>query len=115
MDTQNGWDTAHLEVPMSRRTFTREFKVEAVRLVDEERRTIASVARDLGIGAGLLSRWRKQLGEGGEESFPGKGRLKPSEEEVRKLQRRLREVEQENEFLKKTAAYFARQNGRGSR
>jgi len=100
---------------MSRRTFTREFKLEAIRLVEEEGRTIASVARELGIGAGLLSRWRKQLSEDGEESFPGKGRLKASEEEVRELQRRLRRVEQENEFLKKTAAYFARQSGRGSK
>lgn len=73
------------------------------------------MARDLGIGAGLLSRWRKQLSEDGEESFPGKERLKASEEEVRELQRRLRRVEQENEFLEETAAYFARQSGRGSK
>ena len=100
---------------MSRRTFTREFKLEAVRLVEEEARTIASVARELGIGPGLIGRWRKQLSEDGEESFPGKGRLKASDDEIRKLERENRRLRQENEFLKKTAAYFARQDERGSR
>ena len=100
---------------MSRRTFTREFKLEAVRLVEEEGRTIASVSRELGIGAGLLGRWRKQLAEDGGESFPGKGRLKASDDEIRRLEREVRRLRQENEFLKKTAAYFARQDERGSR
>ena len=100
---------------MSRRTFTREFKVEAVRLVEEEGRTIASVSRELGIGAGLLGRWRKQLSEDGDESFPGQGRLKASDEEFRKLEQEVRRLRQENEFLKKTAGYFARQSERGSK
>ena len=64
---------------MARRSFTREFKCEAVRQVGQKGRTVASVARDLGVSAHTLSRWRQELSEGPESAFPGKGRLRPEE------------------------------------
>ena len=93
-----------------RRKFSREFKSEAVRMVSEGGQTIAETARELGINAGMLGRWKQQLTEDAEQAFPGKGRMKPLEEEVHRLQRELKRVRQEREFLKKTAAYFAREN-----
>jgi len=100
---------------MVRRRFTREFKIEAVRRISEGDRTIAEVAQELGIGAGVLGRWKAQYEADAAEAFPGKGRLKESEERVRKLERENRDLRQENAFLKKTAAYFARDERGGSR
>lgn len=97
-----------------RRTFTREFKVEAVRQVVEKNRTMAEVARELGVGAGLLGRWKEQLVEDQEQAFPGKGRLKVADEELRRLERENRQLRLELEFVKKTAAYFAKERSRGS-
>jgi transposase len=94
----------------TRRKFSREFKIEAVRLVTEGGQTIAETARELGINAGQLGRWKQQLTENADEAFPGKGRLKPLEEEVRRLQRELKQTRQERDFLKRATAYFARES-----
>jgi len=97
-----------------RRSYTREFKLEAVRQVVEGNHSIAEVARELGLSANLLGQWKQQLLEEREVAFPGKGRLKPPEEEIRRLERENRQLRQELEFVKKTAAYFAKERSRGS-
>ena len=84
-----------------RRSFTREFKVEAIRQVIEQNRSAAEVARELGIGAGLLGLWKQQLLKEREIAFPGKGRLKMADEELRRLERENRRLRLELEFLKK--------------
>jgi transposase len=84
----------------TRRKFSREFKIEAVRMVTEGGQGIAETARQLGVNANMLGRWKKQLTENGEGAFPGKGRQGPLEEEVRRLQRELNRVRQERDFLK---------------
>lgn len=94
----------------ARRKFSREFKIEAVRLITEGGQTIAETARELGVNASLLGRWKQQLTESGGQAFPGKGRMKPLEEEVRRLQRDLKRVRQERDFLKKATAFFARES-----
>ena len=94
-----------------RRQYTREFKVEAVRLVDESGRSKAQIARELGIHESLLKRWKAQLQNSpAPEAFPGNGKLSAAEEEVRRLRRELEQARQENAFLKKAAAYFARES-----
>jgi transposase len=94
-----------------RRQYTREFKIEAVRLVDEEERPLAQVARELGIGRNLLQRWKRELGRAGTaEAFPGNGRLSSQDEEIRRLRRELEQAKQENLFLRKAAAYFAKES-----
>ena len=100
---------------MGKRKFTREFKIEAVRQTTRGGRSQAAVARDLGISASLLARWKQQLAAEGKEAFPGEGRLKPEDEERRRLEREIRDLREENEFLKKTAAFFASQEKRGTR
>ena len=92
---------------MGRRRFSREFKLEAVRLVATEGHSVSQVARDLGIRPEMLRRWRKQIQEDGAGAFPGLGRLKPQEEENRRIRRDLKRVRQERDILKKALAIFS--------
>src|SRR5258706_13224413 len=92
----------------TRRTFTREFKVEAVRMVTEGGQRLAQVARDLGLGPKLLRRWREALGQGeAAKAFPGKGHQKPEEEELRRLRRYKERLGQKRELRKKSVAIFS--------
>jgi transposase len=94
-----------------RRQYTREFKIEAVRLLDESDRSRASVARELGIHESMLKRWKAQLEERpASEAFPGNGSASAAEEEIRRLRRENQQLRQERDFLRKTAAYFARES-----
>jgi transposase len=94
----------------SRRTFTRDFKEEAVRLAEGSERTAAEIARDLGIHPNLIYRWRKELATEGDEAFPGQGKLKPSDEEVMRLRKELERVRQERDILKKALVFFAEES-----
>lgn len=87
-----------------RRKYTREYKVEAVKLVTEGGQTIAQAARDLGLGANVLQRWKKQFTEDPVHSFPGQGHLKPDDEELRKLRLENARLRQERDILKKAIA-----------
>jgi transposase len=91
-----------------RREYSREFKLEAVRLVREGGLTVSQAARDLGVHQTLLGRWKKQFEEGPVEAFPGKGRLRPDDEELRRLRRELEIVRQERDILKKAVGIFSR-------
>ena len=93
------------------RRYTREFKQEAVRLAEESERSMASVARDLGIHPNNLYRWRQELVADGEEAYPGKGKVKKSDEEARQLRRELVRVRQERDILKKALLYFTKEQG----
>lgn len=92
---------------MGRRRFSREFKVEAVRLVEADGYSASQVARDLDIRPELLRRWRKQLRADGAGAFVGIGNRKPQDEETRRLRRDLRRVTQERDILKKALAIFS--------
>ncbi len=91
-----------------RRTFTPQFKKDAVALVAGGH-SVNAVAHDLGIARSLLQRWKTQLAREPEvgAAFPGTGRLAPPAEQVRQLQQRLRAVTEERDILKKALAYFA--------
>jgi transposase len=91
-----------------KRKYDKEFKVEAVRLVLEEGRKVTEVANNLGIHENLLHLWKKKYLEDPEFSFPGKGYLKPRDEEIRQLKKRLSDAEQERDILKKALAVFSR-------
>jgi len=94
----------------SRRTYTREFKVEALRRVIEDGVAQAHVAKDLGISPNTLSSWKRQLLEDSEHAFPGHGKQNPTDEELTKLKRENARLKREVEILKKAAAYFARES-----
>ena len=90
-----------------RRQYTKEFKIEAVRLIIEEGRPISEVARELGIGENLLHRWKKKYEEGKIDPFPGQSRLSPEDEELRRLRRENKRLRMEHEILKKAVAIFS--------
>jgi transposase len=92
----------------TRRSFTKEFKLEAVRLITEGGRSISQVARDLGIRDTILGRWKKDCEQDREAAFPGKGYVKPDEAELRHLRRENERLRMERDILKKAAAIFSK-------
>jgi transposase len=94
-------------MPKARRKFDKEFKIEAVNMVKNDGLSQAAAARRLGINDNLIGRWFRELANDPAQAFPGKGTLQPRDEEMRQLQKQIRELQMENEFLKKSAAYFA--------
>ena len=93
-----------------RRTFTREFKVEAVRLITEQGRSVAEVARDLDPGVSLLRSWKQALAVEGDRAFPGHGDLPALEEELRRLRAENQRLLMERAILKKATAFFAKES-----
>jgi transposase len=91
-----------------RRTFTREFKLEAVRLSLEEGRAGTEVARELGIHPNVLYRWRKEYLVDNREAFPGQGKMKASDEEVARLRREVALLREDREILKKALVFFSK-------
>ena len=87
-------------------SYTKEFKQEAVRLVETSGKGKSSVARDLGISDSALCKWCKEFGERGEEAFPGKGHQGVLEEEIKRLKRENEILRQEREILKKAMSIF---------
>ena len=90
-----------------RKTYNREFKLEAVRLITEKGYSIAEASRNLGVEYSVLRRWKNHLANDPEHAFPGKGRLKPDDQQLRDLQRELKRTKEERDILKKALAYFA--------
>ena len=96
-----------------RRQFTREFKLEAVRLVTESKQSVSEVSLKLGIRPDMLRAWKRQV-EGRpqvarKDIFRGHGKISSQEEEMSKLRRDNELLRQERDFLKKAAAYFAKE------
>jgi transposase len=85
----------------ARRTFTREFKVAAVKLVTEKGKSVPEAARTLGIAAELLRRWTKALQAEGDQAFPGHGNLPPDDDELRRLRAENARLKAERDILKK--------------
>ena len=93
-----------------RRKFSREFKVEAVKLVLERGVTIAQAARDLDVHVNLLRGWARAQREDPAEAFPGVGQQKPEAAELTRLRREVARLKMERDILKKAAAYFAKES-----
>ena len=90
----------------SRKKYSREFKLEALKLAERAENSMSQVERDLGIPKGLLNKWkRKQTREGG-DAFRGQGRLTQADQQLRELRRENELLRQEREILKKAIAIF---------
>ena len=87
-----------------RKTYTREFKLEALRLAETSGRPITQVERELGLSQGTIAHWRREVQRNGGEAFPGHGHLLPSEERLRQLERENAILRQERDILKKAIA-----------
>jgi Transposase and inactivated derivatives len=93
---------------MERRKYDVSYKQEAVRQVLENGRRKSEVSRELGLHVNTLSRWIAETTAYGAEAFPGKGKLRSEDEELRQLKRELADLREENAILKKAAAIFAK-------
>ena len=97
-----------------RRRFDCDFKIEAIRLATRGDRSITQVAIDLGIHPNVLHRWKRQFEEDRNNAFPGKGHLKPADEELRRLRKELADVKEERDILKKALAIFSKRPERNT-
>jgi len=88
---------------MERRKFTREFKLEAVKLITERGVTVAQAARDLGVHGTVLRRWVQDGTADPQHAFPGTGQMKPDQLEIERLRREVTKLRAERDILKKAA------------
>jgi len=95
---------------MRRRSFSREFKLEAVKLVRERGVSAAQASRDLDIHPNVLRKWLRDYEADPQASFPGNGRMKPEQQEIDRLRREVTRLKAERDILKKAAAYFAKES-----
>jgi transposase len=95
---------------ITRRRYSREFKIDAIKRIVEDGQPQSHVARDLGISINTLAGWKRAYLEDTEQAFPGNGRQKPDDAELTRLRREVARLKRENEILKKAAAYFARES-----
>ena len=97
-----------MEAEKKRKSYTRQFKQDAVNLVIGGGRKVSEVARDLGIEENTLHRWKRELSADGVGAFPGKGHTNSLEEENRRLRRELEQAIEDREILKKALAFFSK-------
>ena len=90
-----------------KRRYTREFKLEAVRLYESSRKSMRAIEQELGITPYLLSKWVQQFREQEAGAFPGKGKLPDKEAEVQRLRREVEILRQERDILKKAVIIFS--------
>jgi transposase len=95
---------------MGRRVFSREFKLEAVKLVKERGVGVREAARDLDVHENVLRKWVRDVAADSQQAFPGHGQMKPDQLEVARLRKELVKVKAERDILKKAAAYFAKES-----
>ncbi len=94
---------------MTRRKFSREFKVEVVRLVTDRGVGVAQAARDLDVAESVLRRWMRELTATPAAAFPGSGQMRSDLAEIAALKKEVARLRAERDILKRAAAFFARE------
>ena len=97
-------------MPKEQKTYTKEFKQEAVQLVKRSGKPMSQIARELGVSDSALSKWCKQWAEQGEQAFPGSGHQSAEQEEIRRLKRELEVTRQERDIVKKVVGIYSRES-----
>jgi transposase len=92
-----------------RKVYTPEFELAAVKMITEQKLSVAEVARRLGVTENRLHDWKTALATRGADAFPGSGHLTPQEEEIRKLRADVKRLEAERDILNNATAFFAAQ------
>jgi len=93
-----------------RRQYSREFKLEAIRLVTERGVTVAQAARELDVHENMLRKWVRIYRQDADNAFPGQGVLPPEQAELARLRKEVAKLKMERDILKKAAAYFAQES-----
>ena len=93
---------------MGRCQFSREFKVEAVKLVRECGVSVTQASRDLDLQVNVLRKWVRDHDADPPSAFPGHGQMRPEQMEIDRLRREVAKLKAERDILKKAAAYFAK-------
>lgn len=93
-----------------RRQFSREFKLEAVKLVKNRGVSVAQASRDIDVHENVLRKWVRELAADPQQAFPGQGVMKPEQAEIERLKKENAKLSMERDLLKKAAAYFARES-----
>lgn len=91
-----------------RARYSEEFKREAIKLTQQPGANVSHIARDIGVSAGQLFRWRRELNVGKDKAFPGNGVAR--DQEMLALKRELATVKKERDFLRDAAAFFAKES-----
>jgi transposase len=93
---------------MEKRKYSREYKIETVRMIRDRGVSAAQASRELGVHATVLRQWVREFSADPKDAFPGKGQMKPEQAEIEKLRKEVAKLKAERDILKKAAAYFAR-------
>jgi len=92
-----------------RKVYTPEFKLQAIKMLTEQKLSVAEAARRLGVHEGQMHEWKKAHLKDGAAAFPGSGHQTPADEELRRLRAEVKRLEVERDILKKATAFFAAQ------
>jgi transposase len=95
---------------IERKSYSTQFKIDAVKLLTEQGYKISEAARNLGINPNVLRRWKNQFAADNDQAFPGKGHMTPENEELHQLRKEVKRLRMEREILKKAAAFFAKES-----
>jgi transposase len=93
-----------------RKSYSKQFKIDAVKLVTEEGYTASEAARNLGVNPSVFRRWKNQFESDNDQAFPGKGRMTPEKEELYRLRKENKRLRMEREILKKATAFFVKES-----
>ena len=93
-----------------RKHYSKQFKLDAVKLVTEQGFNVSEAARNLGIHHSSLRRWKRQLESDGSQAFPGKGNMSPEKKELDRLRKENKRLRMERDILKKATAFFAKES-----
>jgi transposase len=93
-----------------RKSYSKQFKIDAVKLVADQGYKITEAARNLDIHPNILRKWRDQLNGDSDQVFPGKGHMTPEKEELHRLRKENKRLRMEHEIFKKAAAFFAKES-----
>lgn len=92
-----------------RKSYTKEFKINAVKMVTEQGKKAREVERELGLSHNQIYNWKRKYLDDPAEAFPGNGNLKSKDEYIRQLEQENKRLKQEREILKKATQFFARE------
>ena len=93
-----------------RKHYSKQFKIDAVKLVTEQGFNVSEAARNLGIHHSSLRHWKKEFESAGNQAFPGKGNLSSEKDELNRLRRENKRLRMERDILKKATAFFAKES-----